>query len=100
MTTFAPEVTTLAVRPLSGTIGAEIRGVDLREPLESGTLAELRDLWLGYKVVFFPGQHLEPHQQVAFARSFGPLTKAHPVVPGPIAEHPEILVLDSERTPT
>jgi alpha-ketoglutarate-dependent taurine dioxygenase len=60
MTTFAPEVTTLAVRPLSGTIGAEIRGVDLREPLESGTVAELRDLWLRYKVVFFPGQHLEP----------------------------------------
>ncbi len=98
MTTFAPEVAKLDVRPLSGTIGAEIRGVDLREPLESATVAELRDLWLHYKVVFFPGQHLEPHHQVAFARSFGPLTKAHPVVPGPIAEHPEILVLDSEQS--
>jgi alpha-ketoglutarate-dependent taurine dioxygenase len=97
MTTFAPELTTLDVRPLSGTIGAEIRGVDLREPLDPGTVAELRQLWLRYKVVFFPEQHLEPHHQVAFARSFGVPTKAHPVVPGPIPEHPEVLVLDSAQ---
>jgi taurine dioxygenase len=98
MTTFAPGVPKLDVRPLSGTIGAEIRGVDLREPIDSGMVAELRDLWLRHKVVFFPEQHLEPHHQVSFARAFGPLTKAHPVVPGPIAEHPEVLVLDSEKT--
>jgi hypothetical protein len=46
----------------------------------------------------FPAQHLEPHHQVSFAPAFGPLTTAHPVVPAPIAEHPEILVLDSEKT--
>ena len=98
MTTFAPEVAKIDVRPLSGTIGAEIRGVDLRAPLDPATVAELRGLWLRYKVVFFPGQHLEPHHQVSFARSFGSLTKAHPVVPGPLDEHPEILVLDSQRS--
>ena len=97
MTTLAPEVTALDVRPLSGTIGAEIRGVDVRESLDPATVAELRALWLRYKVVFFPEQHLEPHHQVAFARSFGALTRAHPVVPGLIDEHPEILVLDAER---
>jgi alpha-ketoglutarate-dependent taurine dioxygenase len=97
MTTFAPEATRLDVRPLTGTIGAEIRGVDLREPLHPDTVAELRALWLRYKVVFFPGQHLEPDHQVALARSFGTPTKAHPVVPGPIDGHPEVLVLDSER---
>jgi alpha-ketoglutarate-dependent taurine dioxygenase len=100
MTTFAPEATALDIRPLSGTIGAEIRGVDLREPLDPVTVAELRALWLRYKVVFFPGQRLEPHHQVSFARAFGPLTKAHPVVPGPIEDHPEVLVLDSERART
>ncbi|MDD9370644.1 MAG: TauD/TfdA family dioxygenase [Acidimicrobiales bacterium] len=96
MTTFAPEVAKLDVRPLSGTIGAEIRGVDLREPLDPGTVGELRELWLRYKVVFFPGQHLEPHHQVSFARAFGSPTKAHPVVPGPLHDHPEILVLDTD----
>jgi alpha-ketoglutarate-dependent taurine dioxygenase len=63
MTTIATERSTqLDVRPLSGTIGAEIRGVDLRQPLAPETVAAIRDLWLGYKVVFFPEQHLEPHQ--------------------------------------
>jgi alpha-ketoglutarate-dependent taurine dioxygenase len=91
----APELTRLDVRPLTGSLGAEIRGVDLREPLDAATTVALRDLWLRHKVVFFPEQHLEPHHQVAFAHSFGRLTKAHPVVPGPIDEHPEVLVLDS-----
>jgi taurine dioxygenase len=87
----------LAVRPLSGTIGAEIRGVDLRGPLDDAAVAALRALWLRYKVVVFADQHLEPADQVAFARRFGSLTPAHPVVPGPLAEHPEVLVLDSRR---
>jgi alpha-ketoglutarate-dependent taurine dioxygenase len=87
--------TRLDVRPLSGTIGAEIRGVDLRKPLDPHAVAELRELWLHYKVVFFPEQHLVPRDHVAFARSFGDPTRAHPVVPGRIAEHPEILVLDT-----
>jgi len=87
----------LAVRPLSGTIGAEIRGVDLRGALDPDAVAGLRALWLRYKVVFFPDQHLDPAEQVAFARRFGDLTRAHPVVPGPLADHPEVLVLDSRR---
>lgn len=102
MTTVAPAPTAvsesptgLQVRPLSGTIGAEIRGVDLREPLDPGTVAALRDLWLRHKVVLFPEQHLAPHQLVALGLAFGELTRAHPVVPGLIDEHPEVLVLDS-----
>jgi alpha-ketoglutarate-dependent taurine dioxygenase len=88
----------LDVRRLSGTIGAEIRGVDLRDPLDPGTIAAIRQLWLQHKVVFFPGQQLSPERQVAFGRAFGPLTPAHPVVPGAIADHPEVLVLDSHET--
>jgi alpha-ketoglutarate-dependent taurine dioxygenase len=98
MTTIAPERSrpeTLDVRPLSGTIGAEVRGIDLRAPLDAETVAAVRDLWLRHKVVFFPEQHLEPHQLVVLGRAFGELTRAHPVVPGLIEEHPEVLVLDS-----
>lgn len=97
MTTIAPQVATLDVRPLGPTIGAEVRGIDLREPLDPAVVAELRELWLRHKVLVFPAQHLEPHHQVSFARAFGALSKAHPVVPGLIEDHPEILVLDSER---
>ena len=98
MTTLAPAAPRLDVRPLTGTIGAEIRGVDLREPLDDAAVAEIRGLWMRHKVVFFRDQHLEPVHQVAFARRFGALTRAHPVVPGPLPAHPEVLVLDSERS--
>ena len=89
--------TGLTVRPLTGTLGAEVRGVDLRRRLDDATVAELRALWLGYKVLFFPEQSLSPEEQVALARRFGAVTPAHPVVPGALADVPEILVLDSRR---
>jgi alpha-ketoglutarate-dependent taurine dioxygenase len=88
----------LEVRRLSGTIGAEIRGVDLRESVDPEVIAAIRQLWLRHKVVFFPGQQLSAEHQVAFGRSFGALTPAHPVVPGAVAGHPEVLVLDSRET--
>ena len=44
-------------------------------------------------MVFFPGQHLDPAQHVAFARQFGEVTPAHPVIPG-IDGHPEVFEID------
>ena len=61
----------LDIRPLSGNIGAEIRGVDLKQPLDAETYAEIRATWLKYKVVFFPGQHLTPDEHRAFTAQFG-----------------------------
>ena len=89
----------LAVRPLTATIGAEIDGVDLSVPLDEATVAAVRATLVRHRVVFFRDQDLTPTQQVAFARRFGPLTPAHPLVPGLDDEHPEILVLDSRDYP-
>ena len=83
----------LDVRPLSANVGAEIRGVDLKQPLDPTTLAAVRAAWLAHKVVFFPDQHLTPKQHVAFAQQFGELTPAHPVLPG-LADHPEVFEID------
>jgi alpha-ketoglutarate-dependent taurine dioxygenase len=90
----APDVQ-LDVTPLSGTIGAEIRGIDLRD-LDDGAVASIRQVWLDRKVVFFPGQHLSPEEHLAFASRFGEPTEGHPVIPG-IAEHPEIFEIDYSR---
>jgi len=87
-----PEVD-LDVTLLSGSIGAEIRGVDLKQPLDTDTLAAVRAVWVQRRVVFFPGQHLDPAQHVAFARQFGEVTPAHPVIPG-IEGHPEVFEID------
>jgi alpha-ketoglutarate-dependent taurine dioxygenase len=94
----ATDITTkLDVRPLSGVIGAEIRGVDLKRPVPDATIAEIRQLLLRYKVVFFPAQHLSADEHRAFARRFGELTSAHPVIPG-IAGYPEVFEIDYTKT--
>ncbi len=70
-----PEVqdATLTIRPLQPTIGAEISGVDLRQPLDGAQRDQVRAALLEYKVVFFRDQFLDQDQHAAFARQFGPL---------------------------
>ena len=91
--------TTLDVRPLSPTIGAEIHGIDLATPLPDEVIAAIRDVWLERLVVFFPDQHLDDQSQVAFAQRFGALTEGHPVEPTD-AELPEVLPIDSKKDRT
>ncbi|CAN5679885.1 taurine dioxygenase [soil metagenome] len=82
----------LDVRFLSGTIGAEIRGLDVRH-LDEATVAAVRQVWLERRVVFLPGQHLDPAEHLAFARLFGEPTEGHPVIPG-IKDNPEVFEID------
>src|SRR3984957_2850263 len=93
MTTSTAAPVTLDIAPLSGTIGAEIRNVDLHQPLDPATVAAIRRALLDYKVIFLPGQHLSPDEHKAFALYFGEITNAHPVVPG-IGEHREVFEID------
>jgi alpha-ketoglutarate-dependent taurine dioxygenase len=90
------EFADLETTPLSATIGAEIRGVDLSGSLSDATVRELRDRLLQYKVIFFPGQHLDPGQHIALARNFGTPTPAHPVLPG-LDGFPEVFEIDYSR---
>jgi alpha-ketoglutarate-dependent taurine dioxygenase len=83
----------LDIAPLSGTIGAEIRDIDLHQPLDPETLGAVRQALLDYKVIFFPGQHLSPEEHKDFARAFGEITVAHPVIPG-LEEHKEVFEID------
>ncbi len=75
----------LDVRPLSGSIGAEIRGLDVRH-VDDDTVAAVRRVWLDRKVVFFPSQHLSPDEHLAFARRFRRTNRrspGHPRTQGP-----------------
>lgn len=83
----------LDIQPLSAKIGAEIRGVDLHSPLDAETVAAIRAALLAHRVIFFPDQHLGAAEHVAFARNFGELTPAHPVLPG-IEGYPEVFEID------
>lgn len=77
------------VRPLSARIGAEIHGVNLREPLTPSEVSAIRAALLKWKVVFFRDQPMDHRQHVAFARQFGDPTPGH-VVFGGEEQFPEI----------
>lgn len=55
------------------TIGAEIRGVDLAQPLSRETFGAIHAALLEHKIVFFRDQRISADEQVEFARRFGPL---------------------------
>ena len=61
----------LEVRPLSGTTGAEIGGVDLAGGLTDSAVAGIRGVLAEYGVVVFRDQNLTPEQHIAVARRFG-----------------------------
>jgi len=82
----------LAYTPLSGSIGAVIHGVNLRE-VDEPTIEAIRKIWLERKVVFFQNQHLDPDSHLAFAARFGEPTEGHPVIPG-IPGYPNIFEID------
>jgi alpha-ketoglutarate-dependent sulfate ester dioxygenase len=63
----------LVVVPLEPAIGAEISGVDLREPITDSIRDEIKRTLLKYKVVFFRDQELTADQHAAFAARFGKL---------------------------
>ena len=85
----------LDIRPLTAVIGAEVHGLDLREPLSDASSRALQQALLDHQVLFFRNQAITPSEHIAFSRRFGELL-VHPF--GPVhAEHPEIIVLDQVR---
>src|SRR4051794_3986088 len=57
----------LQVTPLTGTIGAELSGVNLAGDLDDATIADIRAALLKHRAVFFRDQDLDYEQQVVFA---------------------------------
>jgi taurine dioxygenase len=72
----------LVITPLTGTTGAEIRGIELRGQLEPETVAAIRAALVEYKVIFFPGQHLSSEEHLTFSAQLGEITEAHPISRG------------------
>ena len=86
---------TISVRPLTPAIGAEIGGIDLSQPLDELTLAEVRRAFLDHLVIFFRDQHLTPEQHLAFGRLFGEL-HVHPAAPSEPG-HPELMIIAADE---
>ena len=63
--------TRFEVIPLSRHIGAEIRGVDLRQPLDGATTKAIHDAWLEHAVLLFRGLRLEQEDLLRVTEIFG-----------------------------
>lgn len=63
----------LQIRPLQKTFGAEVSGLDLSQPLESQTIAELKSLWHKYELLLFRNQTMDEAEIVSFSKQLGDL---------------------------
>ena len=78
----------MQVKLLSGALGAEIRGVSLKDASEKN-FEVINNLLLEHKVIFFRNQNISPEEQLALAAYFGPIER-HAYVKG-LDQYPEIV---------
>lgn len=85
---------TLSLVPLTPSIGAEVFGIDLSQPLSDLQFEEIHRAWMDHLVIFFRDQKLTIEQHKAFGRRFAEL-HIHPLsqMPG----HPEIVEIANDE---
>lgn len=86
----------LVLRKLAPHLGAEVSGVDLRQPVDDATFAAIDAALAEYGLLVFPGQLIDAGQQMAFGRRFGELS-VHPFAPRD-AGIPELIVFDNDAS--
>jgi taurine dioxygenase len=86
----------LDLQKITAHIGARVHGVDPAADLDDATIAELRAALGEHKALVLDAPTLDASGQQRFAEYFGPVTTAHPTVPG-IDGAPNVLDVDSER---
>jgi taurine dioxygenase len=106
-----PEQSRLVVKKLTPTIGAEISGADLTQPLELAVVREIEKILFDNQVVFFRNQPMTLEQQIRFGKYFGDLY-IHPAAgktttaigeakPKPYAsaveDHPEVIKIYADE---
>jgi len=62
---------TITVKARHPALGAEVRGIDLRRPIDAATLRAVRYAWIRHLVLVFPNQFVTDAEHVAFTRHFG-----------------------------
>jgi taurine dioxygenase len=72
-----PSSDEFGVRPLSASIGAEIVGLDLSQPMTDALFAKVLDAWHQNLVILFRDQRLSEDDQVRFGARFGPPAVSH-----------------------
>ena len=61
-----------SVIPTGAAVGAEIRGMDLSQPIAADVKDALRTAWAEHKVIYWRGQKIDDAQLMAVSSVFGP----------------------------
>jgi taurine dioxygenase len=85
---------TITVKPLAGALGAEIAGVDLRQPLSNQQRSEIHDAFLAHCAVYIRGQELGGGDLLRYARYFAE-PAYYPFAEG-LPDYPEIFEIRKE----
>ena len=85
----------LEIRPTGAALAAEVRGIDLSQPLGDNIFGEIEHAYNEYGVIFFRKQQITPTQQVAFTRRFGEIEFNIFGERWSVPEYPEIVVVSN-----
>src|SRR5256885_399540 len=88
------EATSLSIRPLGETVGAEVTGIDVGKPMSDATFKRIEDAFHQHCVLAFRNQRLTPEGHTGFSRRFGDLL-VHVLKQYNDPQVPEVLVLSN-----
>ena len=86
---------TVGVVPTGAGLGAEISGVDLSQPLDDSTFAEVEATFDQHGVIILRDQKITPEQQVTFSGRFGECAVNHNAADFGIDGSPEIYLISN-----
>lgn len=84
----------VSVQKLTAAIGAEVRGIDLRDRLDEATIAEIHQLLMDNVLLVLPDQPVTNADLARFGRYFGPLVEPAIQTKFGDSQYPELIVLD------
>jgi alpha-ketoglutarate-dependent taurine dioxygenase len=88
----APGAQSFEIRPLSDVAGAEVTGLDLRQPLDRTARETVYAAFVRHHVLAFRGQDLGKDEQVAFTEQFGTLER-HVARNRGVGDHPLVHIV-------
>lgn len=90
---------TIEVHPTGAALGAEVKGIDLSQPLQDGDMDAVREAWLDHQVLLFRGQQVSDDALIRFSQYFGELdlspASATDMAGGQVASRPEIWIISN-----
>ncbi len=87
----------VTTRRVGVNLGAEISGVDLRQPLSEAQFAAIETALVENELIIFRNQDITSEQLMAFGRRFGELT-VHPFAPNEGKNAPELIKFRNDET--